>query len=108
VAYQSIRSALQLPRAADEKEKEFMRSRAYWIAILMAIVFLSLFGWSMRGQGSSKTVWEYKYVKVGDNNLAEKQLNELGAQGWELVTVVPRMSEGINYDGGVYYLKRAN
>lgn len=33
-------------------------------------------------------VWEYKHV-VGENAPAESELNTLGAEGWELVGVVP-------------------
>ena len=49
-------------------------------------------------RGYGRTTWEYKQ----GNNLSESQLNELGAQGWELA--------GITFTGNVsyivFYLKR--
>ena len=56
-------------------------------------------GWTVYGKRSTppRPVWEYKVV--GD--LSEQHLNELGSQGWEIVSTV--------VDGGVFaiYLKRA-
>ncbi len=57
---------------------------------LIALAFLSLLfvsGWISYGQkarppkASSLQLWEYKIVQVD----SEAKLNELGAQGWELV-----------------------
>jgi hypothetical protein len=84
-----------------------MRDKRYWgLVLVVAVALLCLVGWVQLGQTSSRTAWEYKYVGQGDNMMAEKQLNELGAQGWELVGIVPREQQGTVYDGGIYYLKR--
>ncbi len=33
--------------------------------------------------------WEYEVVETWGTPLAAEQLNEYGAQGWELVTAIP-------------------
>jgi hypothetical protein len=40
---------------------------------------------------TSKVGWEYKVVKLGpsSSNSEEQLLNELGAQGWDLVSFQP-------------------
>ncbi|MFO0678433.1 MAG: hypothetical protein U0169_17990 [Polyangiaceae bacterium] len=54
--------------------------------------------------GSMRTAWEYVLVGtfVGDLPAAAKRLNELGAEGWEVVGSVPGDSNSI-----VHTLKRA-
>ncbi len=56
---------------------------------------------------ANQTRWEYKIVKLGpsSSNSSEALLNELGAQGWDLVAFQP--SSGRAYPGeGSYTLKR--
>jgi hypothetical protein len=36
------------------------------------------------------TMWEYKVVRLTGGTLTEEALNNLGAQGWELVTFTER------------------
>ena len=64
-----------------------MRARRYLIFTILAL--LLAIGWTVYGQqrNSRRPVWEYK--SVYDRNTyfqGDKTLNELGAQGWELVT----------------------
>lgn len=68
-----------------------MRSKVLIILMLVASLFLA--GWQMQ-----KTTWEYKV----ENGIAEKKINELGAQGWELASCG-------SYNGGMPYciFKRA-
>jgi hypothetical protein len=76
-----------------------MRLKTYMFMTLAAIALVILGGWAAHGQkqGSSRTLWEYRIV-----NESEKiPLNELGAQGWELVAV------GMGGAEEVYYFKRA-
>ena len=76
-----------------------MRLKPYLFLTLMAVALIVLGGWAGHGQkqGSSRPAWEYKIV-----NESEKiPLNELGAQGWELVAV------GMGGAEEVYYFKRA-
>lgn len=78
-----------------------MKLKAHWILILIILVSIGLFGWTQQGHSSSNPLWEYKVVSF---NLAEhgpsveKALNELGAQGWELVLY--------QQSGDRYYFKR--
>jgi len=56
---------------------------------------------------TSKVGWEYKVVKLGpsSSNSEEQLLNELGAQGWDLVNFQPSSARA--YPGeGTYTLKR--
>jgi hypothetical protein len=44
----------------------------------------------------SKTAqWEYKIVSLADSDNAQAKINELGKEGWMLVTVEP-----VSYQGG--------
>ena len=76
-----------------------MKTRKNLSFILMAFVVLSLIGWTVYGQkpAQPKVTWEYKVVSETD----KISLNDLGAQGWELVTVEMGGAQE------VYYFKRA-
>jgi hypothetical protein len=76
-----------------------MRLKPYLFLTLAAIALIVLGGWSGSGQkqSPSRTIWEYKIV----NESEKVSLNEMGAQGWELVTV------GMGGAEEVYYFKRA-
>jgi hypothetical protein len=52
--------------------------------------------------------WEYRLVLVsfGDDE-GEEELNRLGAEGWELVSIVPRASSTGPGAVGVAALKRS-
>jgi hypothetical protein len=75
-----------------------MRSKINWIVVLIAIGVLIVAGLTVNGQKPSapKTTWEYKVVSETD----KISLNDLGAQGWELVTVEMGGAQE------VYYFKR--
>lgn len=83
-----------------------------FVAVLSAVISLAcLVGWTNQRRASSKAVWEHKILEVypGTGNITpgvsktERILNQLGAEGWELVQVEPGQYVGT----GVYYLKRA-
>jgi hypothetical protein len=64
-----------------------------------------MLGWSGQAQRqqSTRVVWEYKVVI---NPLDEQRLNELGAQGWELLQFDP----GVRFGSGTnerYIFKRS-
>lgn len=65
-----------------------MKLRTHWILILIIFIALSLGSWTQQGNSSSNPQWEYKVLSI-DNSIhsptLEKALNELGAQGWELL-----------------------
>ena len=67
-----------------------MKSKPRILLVIAAVALLCLVGWSSAGQNSSKAEWEYKvltaygYPETPLPNLT--QLNELGKEGWELVT----------------------
>lgn len=77
------------------------------------LIFLSLLAWAGHVSAQKTTtnndrkVWEYKVGVAQINGVpsVQDQLNELGAEGWELVAV-----ENISTPAppsAVYYLKRA-
>jgi lipopolysaccharide export system protein LptC len=82
-----------------------MRAKTNWIVILIATGVLILAGWTVYGQQKKsgpapappRPAWEYKVVSETD----KVSLNEMGAQGWELVTVEMGGAQE------VYYFKRA-
>lgn len=81
-----------------------MKAKINLPVILIAVVVLSFIGWTVYGQKPQtqpsqpkKVTWEYKVVSESD----KLPLNDLGAQGWELVTVEMGGAQE------VYYFKRA-
>jgi hypothetical protein len=81
--------------------------------LAVILLFLSLFAWlgHARAQKTStnngRKVWEYKVgvAPIGGTPPVQDQLNELGAEGWELVAV-----ENVSTTtppAAIYYLKRA-
>ena len=76
-----------------------MKLKPYLFFILAVIAFICLGGWVGYGQKQTSTariIWEYKIVNESD----KVSLNDLGAQGWELVTVEMGGAQE------VYYFKR--
>lgn len=69
------------------------------LAFLFVLAVLCVFGWTVLGQRQSATAiqWEYAVKHTDSAEKAPANLNELGAQGWELVSVT---------EGGWAYLKR--
>lgn len=65
-----------------------MKLNKIWFLPLAVVVLICLNGWMGYGQKafSSRVVWEYK-LEAARGLSAEAQLNEYGAQGWELVAV---------------------
>jgi len=67
-----------------------MRLRSNWVLVVLVLVAISVSGWTALGQrqGATSTQWEYMLKPLG---VPEREvppiLNELGMQGWELVTV---------------------
>jgi hypothetical protein len=90
------------------KERPKMRRKA-WLA-LAAVLVLGFAGWTVSGQRTrpaAQAEWEYKIVYVpGVRMMSEKALNELGSQGWELVTFHQLNQEGATIGAGNFYLKR--
>ena len=59
-------------------------------------------------------VWEYRVIPVSGHIIGEKILNDMGAQGWELVTTQSAMPSGAMpvqsrsfFADGYYFFKRA-
>jgi hypothetical protein len=75
-----------------------MRQRPIlWVMGIIAA--FAVFSWigSREVRSEGRSVWEYKEV-----HSSAATLNELGAQGWELVTVTTPEHQS----GAIYYLKR--
>ena len=87
-----------------------MKMKLWFTGIVAAILF-GVVGWTGYGQKQQRVpqaVWEYKVVYVpGVRNMSEKTMNELGAQGWELVTFQAINNEGGTIGAGNYFFKRA-
>ena len=66
-----------------------MQSRNLPLAIIIALVLLCAVSWSSYAQRSKtrKPAWEYKVTTFSNLYGNEKSLNEIGAQGWELVEI---------------------
>jgi hypothetical protein len=76
-----------------------------WLMAL--ILMLGLLGLTIHGQKqTTKAAWEYKSLFSTSANL-DYVLNDLGAQGWELVAIDVTSSDKNGLKGATYYLKRA-
>ncbi|HEX8921558.1 MAG TPA: hypothetical protein VF766_08760 [Pyrinomonadaceae bacterium] len=85
--------------------------KAKTLLIFAMLILACLIGWTVHAQRSkAATTWEYQVVfdpaieslsRTASFDKGVKQLNELGAQGWEMI--------GINntQHGVMLYLKRA-
>lgn len=60
-----------------------MKSKNIWLFGLVLLITLSITGWAGYAQRTSpsRQAWEYKIIGAPQ----EQHLNELGAQGWEMV-----------------------
>ncbi len=75
-----------------------MKSKSNWVVVVIAMGVLMIAALTVHGQKQStpRVMWEYKVVSETD----KISLNEMGAQGWELVTVEMGGAQE------VYYFKR--
>lgn len=88
-----------------------MKSNLRCLLIVVTISLIAALGWSARGQGqisAPKITWEHAIVasSPGDN---AARLNQLGAEGWELVAVrsEEKFLGNVRQTEVTYYLKRA-
>lgn len=79
-----------------------MKSKTLWLSFIAVVILACAVCWTAfaQKQTSSLKTWEYKAVNQGSPYPDEKELNALGAQGWELVSVVET-------NGQYYLFKRA-
>jgi len=81
-----------------------------WSICILILACTSIVGWSNHSQAASKIVWEYKIINTAVDPLPapmgdpEHGLNQLGADGWELVQF--SRSE-IGETHGIWILRRA-
>jgi len=64
--------------------------------ILATVALLFVVGWNGYGQKQSSSTqrWEYMTVLAQNSYLDDKKLNELGEQGWELVSATTNCYSG--------------
>lgn len=87
-----------------------MRKKVLLVAFAAAVIcgLLALTVYGQRPRTPARTTWEYKVVYVpGVRNMSEQTMNELGWQGWELVTFQAINNEGGTIGAGNYFFKRA-
>jgi hypothetical protein len=85
-----------------------MTKRLSVSAALMAliVIYLTLAVFTTRGQGGgvARQTWEYRVIGLGGSvSTQQAQLNALGADGWELVSVANTPPPGLGF---WLYLKR--
>ena len=83
-----------------------MKTKYPWLLAL--VLMLCFLGLTIHGQKQSpaRTNWEYKSVFSTSASL-DYVLNDLGAQGWELVAIDVNSADKNGLQGTKYYLKRA-
>jgi hypothetical protein len=81
-----------------------MKTKYPWVlalGLMLYLLALTIYG---QKQNPTRTTWEYKSVFSTSASL-EYLLNDLGAQGWELIAIEAADKNG--FKGRAYYLKRA-
>ncbi|HYV06186.1 MAG TPA: hypothetical protein VFB82_16430 [Blastocatellia bacterium] len=81
-----------------------MKTRISRLAMVLLVIVALLGAWTAQGRTSSRAVWEY--AVYSDSDLFRKDLNSLGAEGWELVAILPSLSDGTSRSGTAFYFKR--
>jgi hypothetical protein len=72
--------------------------------LLIGFVLVLTLGWNSYAQRkTTKVTWEY--ISVWDREVTSQKLNELGSQGWELVSVTSYGDP--NFHSTAAYFKRA-
>jgi hypothetical protein len=81
-----------------------MKTKYPWLLAL--ILMLCFLGLTIHGQKqTTKATWEYRSLFSTSADPAYV-LNDLGAQGWELVAIDVATSDRNGLKGTTYYLKR--
>jgi hypothetical protein len=90
-----------------------MRVKLQWLIIITIIV--GMVSWAVYAQrpdrkyiSVEKDEWEYKVEGANDTLNAQKKLNTLGEEGWELVSVqsVTGGNPGTRFANMYFFLKR--
>ena len=83
------------------------------IALVIAVIaLLGVVGWSSKAESASRDNWEYKLVTKHQYHdaspLSLNEFNDLGSEGWELVTVLTAEVVHVNqrHLKVSYYFKR--
>lgn len=80
-----------------------MKNNRLTIAALILAVLLFT-GWQSTAQRPARVQWEYSHLVFRDDPTATaKKLNELGADGWEIIQFFPARDSAFL---GAYLLKR--
>jgi Domain of unknown function (DUF4177) len=78
------------------------------ILILVAFLILGATSWAYSQKSNApRTAWEYMFVEYINGEETPRKLNELGAQGWELVAASDRGFDRGNFTSTQFVLKRA-
>ncbi|WP_425396970.1 DUF4177 domain-containing protein [Aeoliella sp.] len=71
----------------------FAKQRVFWAIVILAGIGIA--GYRTTSADAQQDVpplatrWEYQVISQSANTIASKPINQLGKEGWELVTVVP-------------------
>ena len=89
-----------------------MKTKFRIALVIAAIAFVCLVGWNSKAQRLGTTNWEYKVVtkwhhpEASSTNI--QQLNDMGDEGWDLVTVISEdvMRGNLRHTKLSFYFKR--
>ena len=68
-----------------------MKIKSTLTLVILVVTLVFLAGWTSRAEPSSKTNWEYKAVTLWHAEVVNpnvNRLNNMGEEGWELVTII--------------------
>lgn len=92
-----------------------MKTRTYVLSLLVAAVLFAA-GWTGSAQKPGRQTVQWEYMSLNSNSSLNRNsvrfngdvtLNELGGQGWELVSVAAFNPTESSLGGTVFYFKRA-
>jgi hypothetical protein len=84
-----------------------MKLNRLTLAVVLCLLLLSVAGWTMSRPATQQ--WEYRIVYLKDGNRPDKkqdEVNALGSQGWELVSVERGSYSGSSFDSVSLFFKR--
>lgn len=81
-----------------------MKPKATYLLVVILLSTFLLVGWTAGGRSQTPRAWEYRVANILYEQL-DSQLNELGAQGWELI-IMEEWKTPVIRDNKEFWYKR--
>lgn len=82
-----------------------MKKQVTWFFVVVAVLGIILWTVVAQTQKEASVVWEYKAIS-SNNPIYEPPLNQLGVEGWDLVSVTSSCPKDANCQVHAYFKRR--